>query len=67
MYNSSDELNLELTLDREMRQYAIRLAPHNYALDIDKPRRISPLLKMPGPILATLGNFLRVARASMHK
>lgn len=67
MYNNSDELNLELSLDRELRKYAIRLAPHHYALDVNRPRRISPLLKMPGPILATLGNFLRVARASMHK
>jgi hypothetical protein len=64
MNNSKDELNLELVLDTAMLKNVQRLSPHLTALDLNQPRRISRNLKIPNPVLSTIGNYLKHARAA---
>jgi hypothetical protein len=57
-----DELNLELILDAAMHKHMVRLSPHLTALDLNQPRRVSRNLKIPNPVLSTIGNYLKHQR-----
>jgi len=59
-----DELNLELVLDAAMMKHVVRLSPHLTALDLNQPRRVSRNLKIPNPVLSTIGNYLKHARSA---
>lgn len=53
-----DEMNLKLVEDMYTFRRLSRLEPHLYALDLNKTRTISGYLKLPGPIVTTLANWL---------
>ena len=53
-----DALNGMLILDTEMNNHLLRLAPHLGVLDLDKPRSISKYIVIPGPVLATISNWM---------
>jgi len=53
-----DEMNLLLILDLYTFERLSRLEPHLYALDLNRPHKVSGYLKLPGPIVSTLANWL---------
>ena len=56
--NDLDALNGLIILDDEMYQKLRRLEPHTGVLDLEKPRTVSSNLKLPAPVLGTIGNWL---------
>ena len=53
-----DEMNIWLIPDHATYRKLSRLAPHLYALDMNQPRKISGYLKLPAPVVQTIGNWL---------
>lgn len=53
-----DQLNLGILLDKESYNRFKRLSPHLYALDLKTPRKLSGYLKLPGPIVAMIANYV---------
>lgn len=53
-----DALNGFILPDNKMYQRAKRLAPHNYVLDNNIPRKISKFLTLPTPVGLTMSNFI---------
>lgn len=53
-----DELNMLLILDKAMHDNLSRLAPHTGALDLERPYAVSGNLKIPAPVISTIGNWL---------
>lgn len=53
-----DEMNIWLIPDHTTYRKLSRLAPHLYALDMNRPRNISGYLKLPAPVVQTIGNWL---------
>lgn len=53
-----DELNMLLILDHYTHDRLSRLAPHLSVLDLERPRSVSRNIKMPSPVLVTIGNWL---------
>lgn len=47
-----------MILDRKQYRYLRRLAPHLTVFDLQKPRAISSNTKIPGPVIATISNWL---------
>lgn len=53
-----DEMNIWLIPDHATYRKLSRLAPHLYALDMYQPRKISGYLKLPAPVVQSIGNWL---------
>jgi len=53
-----DALNGIIQLDLKMNKKLSRLKPHHYVLDLTSPRNISNYVKLPAPIISTVGNWL---------
>ncbi len=53
-----DEMNLLLVRDMYTYRRLARLEPHLYALDLNRIRSIAGYLKLPGPIVTTLSNWM---------
>jgi hypothetical protein len=53
-----DALNGIIILDLKTLKRLDRLKPHLYVLDLMKPRKISGYVKLPAPVISTIGNWL---------
>lgn len=53
-----DALNLMLIHDYKTYTRMQRLAPHLYALDLNKPRQLSGFMALPAPVVANIANFV---------
>jgi len=51
-------LNVILILDKDMYDKLQRLAPHLGVLDLMAPRTISNNVKLPGPVVSTIADWL---------
>lgn len=57
-----DALNGMLVLDHKQWEYLRRLAPHHGVLDLTRPRTLSRNIKIPAPVVATIGNWMHEGR-----
>lgn len=53
-----DALNGLLIHDHKAYQQLERLKPHLYVMDLNSPRKISGYVGLPGPVAATIGNWI---------
>ena len=53
-----DALNGIIILDLKTLKRLDRLKPHLYVLDLRKPRKVSGYVKLPAPVISTIGNWL---------
>lgn len=53
-----DMLNMMMILDKKQFLYLRRLSPHLTVFDTQKPRAISSDTNIPGPVIATIANWL---------
>lgn len=53
-----DALNGIIILDLDMAEKLDRLKPHLYVMDLRSPRTLSSHVKIPAPVVATIGNWL---------
>lgn len=53
-----DQLNMTLLLDNWMAGKMERLAPPHWALSLSEPCKISNKLKLQGPVVETIANWL---------